>query len=164
MPFALFGIGEYAFAPWKVAVSALHRTARFHVVGPFQAKPVFLDDTCNYLPFEDEASACLVADVLNSAPCRQFLQSLIFSGSKRPITVELLQRLNLGAIADKAGYGGHWRALQRVDYKRPSSEPQYELAMESAETARRAPSAKSFALSYSHAHRSRKKPRESTIT
>ena len=74
-------------------------------VGPFQDKPVFLDDTCNFLPFDDETSALLVAEVLNSAPCQEFLRSLIFTGSKRPITVELLQRLNLGAIAEKAGLG-----------------------------------------------------------
>ena len=124
----------FRIAPWKVAVSGLHRPARFQVVGPFQARPVFLDDTCNYLPFEEEISARLVADVLNSHPCQQFLQSLIFTGSKRPITVELLQRLNLNAIADKAGYGQRWRTLQRVHYKPASEPPQFELAMEGAKT------------------------------
>ena len=160
VPFALFGIGEYAFAPWKVAVSGLHRPACFRVVGPFQAKPVFLDDTCNYLPFDDEASARLVADVLNSAPCQQFLQSLIFTGSKRPITVELLQRLNLGAIADKAGYGQRWRSLSRVNYKSASTAPQYELVMESAKPARRAHQSKIIPVSYSQPRHNLKKPRK----
>ena len=32
--FALFGIGPYSFAPWKVAVSGLHRPARFQVRRP----------------------------------------------------------------------------------------------------------------------------------
>jgi len=162
VPFALFGIGEYAFAPWKVAVSGLHRPPRFQVVGPFRDKPVFLDDTCNYLPFEDEASAHLVADVLNSSPCQQFLQSLIFTGSKRPITVELLQRLNLNAIADKAGYGRRWQNLNRVNYKLASAAPQFELVMESAKPARRAHQAKSIPVSYTQARRTRKKPRKST--
>ena len=159
VPFALFGIGEYAFAPWKVAVSALHRPARFQVIGPIQTKPVFFDDTCNYLPFEDEASARLVADVLNSAPCQQFLQSLIFTGSKRPITVELLQRLNLGAIADKAGHGRRWRTLQLTSYQPASTVPQIELVMESAMSARRAPPMKSVPVSYSQTRRPRKKQR-----
>ncbi|MBI3879786.1 MAG: SAM-dependent DNA methyltransferase [Verrucomicrobia bacterium] len=161
VPFALFGIGEYAFAPWKVAVSALHRPARFQVVGPFHTKPVFLDDTCNYLPFDDEASARLVAEVLNSAPCQQFLQSLIFTGNKRPITVELLQRLNLGAIADKAGHGRRWRTLQHERYQPASTVPQIELVMESARPTRRAPSAKVVVLRYPHARNSRKKPSRS---
>ena len=162
VPFALFGIGEYAFAPWKVAVSGLHRPARFQVIGPFQARPVFLDDTCNYLPFEDETSARLVADILNLQPCQQFLQSLVFTGSKRPITVELLQRLNLSAIAYKAGYGQRWQTLQRVHYKPASNAPQFELAMESEKPARRSHPTKSVPVSYAHARRSRKKPHKIT--
>jgi hypothetical protein len=162
-PFALFGIGEYAFAPWKVAVSALHQPARFQVVGPVGSKPVFLDDTCNYLPFEDEAPARLVAGVLNSTPCQQFLRSLIFTGSKRPVTIELLQRLNLTAIAAKAGYGRRWESLNRSDYKSGAATPQFELAMESAAPARNPPQAKSIRVSYTPAARTRKKPRQSTI-
>ena len=163
VPFALFGIGEYAFAPWKVAVSGLHRHARFQVIGPFQTKPVFLDDTCNYLPFDDEFSSRLVADVLNSVPCQQFLQALIFTGSKRPITVELLQRLNLNAIADEAGFGRRWQSLQRVNYKSLSAAPQFELVMESAKPARNAQPTKNPLVSCLPARRLRKKPRKSSI-
>jgi len=32
--FAMFGIGEYTFAPWKVAVSGLHAAANFQLVPP----------------------------------------------------------------------------------------------------------------------------------
>jgi hypothetical protein len=162
MPFALFGIGEYAFAPWKVAVSGLHLPALFQAVGPFRGKPVFLDDTCNYLPFEDEDSARLVAEVLNSTPCQQFLESLIFPGSKRPITVELLQRLNLNAIAVKAGCGRDWQNLNRVNYKSAATVPQFELVMESPKPARCAHGAKNVPVSYAPAHRTRKKPPKST--
>ena len=153
VPFALFGIGEYAFAPWKVAVSGLHRPAQFQVIGPVQGKPVFLDDTCNFLPFGDESSARLVADVLNSTPCQQFLQSLIFTGSKRPVTVELLQRLNLKAIAEKAGFGGRWQSLQRADYKSGPVSPQFELVMESAQPAQHI---KTGSVSYAPTRRAKK--------
>jgi len=161
-PFALFGIGEYAFAPWKVAVSALYQPARFQVIGSHQSKPVFFDDTCNYLPFDEEASARVVADVLNSAACQQFLRSLIFTGSKRPVTVELLQRLNLGAIADTSGYGRRWQTLQRVNYNRASDVPQFELAMESATPIRHTHSASRNPAHYPPARRSRKKSPKST--
>jgi hypothetical protein len=164
MPFALFGIGGYAFAPWKVAVSALHRTARFQVLGPCQTKPVFFDDTCNYLPFEDEASARLVAELLNSAPCQQFLRSLIFTGSKRPITVELLQRLNLSVIADEAGYAARWRRLRRASCEVASSSPQFELVMETAKPSRHAPSTKTVPVSYRPLRRSQKTPRKPATT
>ena len=110
VPFAPFGIGDYSFAPWKVAVSGLHRTPRFALVGPVGGKPVLFDDTCYFLPFENESEARIVAEILNSKICRQFLASLTFTDSKRPFTVELLQRLNIRAIAEEAGYADDWAA------------------------------------------------------
>jgi hypothetical protein len=105
-PFALFGVGDYAFALWKVAVSGLHRSPRFCVVGPAGGKPVLFDDTCYLLPFAEESRARVVAELLNSPPCLEFLQALTFPDAKRPITVDLLQRLNLGAVAAVAGSSG----------------------------------------------------------
>jgi hypothetical protein len=148
MPFALFGIGDYAFAPWKVAVSGLHRAPTFRVIGPVKGKPVFMDDTCYYLPFEQESQARLVADILNSEPCRQFLQSLIFVGVKRSVTVDLLQRLNLSAIAEEAGLGKQWRALERTDYKTSQLVPQLQLVMESAHQTAKGASPKHVSARY----------------
>jgi hypothetical protein len=132
MPFALFGIGDYAFAPWKVAVSGLHRTARFSLIGPVHKKPVFFDDTCYFLPFEDEQEARVVTSILNSRPCQEFLLSLIFTDSKRPVTVELLQRLNIHAIAVEAGMIDEWSASRKQSIHRPepSEELQAEFLME----------------------------------
>ena len=130
MPFALFGIGEYAFAPWKVAVSGLHRSARFQVVGPTGTRPVFFDDASYYLPFEREEDARTVAEILNSAVCQRFLASLVFPDSKRPFTVDLMQRLNLAAIAEEAGLGSRWRKLQRSNYAIQAGAVQAELVME----------------------------------
>jgi hypothetical protein len=158
-PFALFGIGDYAFAPWKVAVSGLHRTARFQVVGPFQNKPVFLDDTCYFLPFENQRQAQLIADILNSPPCQQFIQALLFNDTKRPITVELLQRLNLNVIASEAGFEQRWRAMQNANYRFASSIPQYEMLMEPTKSGVRGRLAKSISTSYTNPHHSRKKLR-----
>jgi hypothetical protein len=148
MPFALFGIGDYAFAPWKVAVSGLHRDPTFRVIGPIKGKPVFMDDTCYYLPFEQESLARLVADILNSEPCRQFLQSLIFPGVKRSVTVDLLQRLNLSAIAGEAGLGKQWRTLEKTDYKTSQLVPQLQLVMESANQPAKGASPKHISARY----------------
>ncbi len=112
IPFALFGIGDYSFAPWKVAISGLHKTPRFILVEPFQDKPVFFDDTCYFLSFQNEAEARVVADILNSEPCLRFISSLLFEDSKRPITVDLLQRLNLHAIAQEAGFANEWTSVR----------------------------------------------------
>ncbi len=48
-PFAMFGVGDYAFAPHKVAVAGLHKSPRFHAIGPVDGRPVLLDDTCYFL-------------------------------------------------------------------------------------------------------------------
>jgi len=110
IPFALFGIGDYSFAPWKVGVSGLHRAPRFALVGQAEGKPVLLDDTCYFLPFESEHEARVVAVILNSEECREFLAALTFTDSKRPITADLLGRLNFRALAEDAGCGNEWAA------------------------------------------------------
>ena len=132
MPFALFGIGDYTFAPWKVAVSGLHRTARFSLIGPVDGKPVLFDDASYFLPFENEQEARMVTAILNSPVCQQFLASLVFTDSKRPITVELLQRLNLHAIAVEAGVADEWTATrnQCVRYPEQPLAAQAEFVME----------------------------------
>jgi hypothetical protein len=114
--FAIFGVGAYTFAQWKVAVSALHRPARFKVVGPANGRAVIFDDTCYYLPFAEETEARMVAEILNSPPCQVFLEALIFPGAKRAVTVELLQRLNLSAIAHAAGLGSRWETSRQADF------------------------------------------------
>ena len=132
MPFALFGIGSYAFAPWKVAVSGLHRVPRFMLVGPVDEKPVLFDDTCYFIPFEDEREAKAVVKILNSEVCKQFLTSLTFTDSKRPITVDLLQRLNVRAIAEEAGLADEWAASrdQGLRYSEDLVSLQPEFVME----------------------------------
>jgi len=132
MPFALFGIGDYAFAPWKVAVSGLHRAVHFELVGPVKGKPVLFDDTCYFLSFASEDEARVVAAVLNSTPCQRFLSSLLFPDSKRPVTVELLQRLNIHAIATEAGLAREWASArtQRVSNSYEMASSQAEFIME----------------------------------
>jgi len=112
IPFALFGIGDYSFAPWKVAISGLHKTPRFVRIEPFQNKPVFFDDACYFLPFQNPDEAKVVTDILNSELCLRFISSLLFEDSKRPITVELLQRLNLPVIAEEAELAEEWASFR----------------------------------------------------
>ncbi len=133
VPFALFGVGDYAFAPWKVAVSGLHRIPRFALVGPVDGKPVVFDDTCYFLPFNNESEAEVVSEILNSQECREFLEALTFTftDSKRPITAELLGRLNIRAIAEDAGLVDEWSTSRnRGLYEEQSVSIQAELVME----------------------------------
>jgi hypothetical protein len=112
--FAIFGIGDYAFSPWKVAVSALHRPPCFVVVGPSRAQPVLFDDTCYYLSFSSQAEAQCVAEILSSAPSRRFLDALMFPDAKRALTIELLQRLSIAEVAAAAGMEESWRRVYQA--------------------------------------------------
>jgi hypothetical protein len=130
VPFALFGIGDYAFAPWKVAVSGLHHHPRFVPVGLSDGRPVMFDDACYFLSCADEKEACVIAEILNTPHCLDFMESLMFRDSKRPVTVELLQRLNLSAIAQDAGMAAQWKSIQRVAYSRSEKTQQFESIMD----------------------------------
>lgn len=100
---ALFGVGTYTFAPWRVAVSGFYKKLDFRVVGSFNDKPIVLDDTCYFVPCALKAEAVLVRDLLHSRPARELLSAFVFWDSKRPVTVGLLNRLDLLAVAREAG-------------------------------------------------------------
>lgn len=97
-PFSLFGIGPYSFAPYKVAVSGLHKRPQFRAIGPVGGRPVMLDDTCYFLPCRSAGEAALVSVLLNDSSVLGLIGSLTFPGSKRPITKALLRRVDLGAV------------------------------------------------------------------
>jgi len=96
--FSVFGHGAYTFAPYKVAVSGLHKESVFRLVAPLNEQPVVLDDTCYLLPFEDATEAAVVTAILNSRECTALIESLVFWDSKRPITKKLLSRLDLNKL------------------------------------------------------------------
>jgi len=93
--FAMFGIGDYSFSPWKVAISGFYKKLEFNVVGSYENKPIVLDDTCYFLPCESEKEADKICSLLNSKAGREFFEAFIFWDAKRPITVEILQKLNI---------------------------------------------------------------------
>ena len=101
--FSIFGVGDYSFAPWKVAISGLYKNFRFVVVSPYDGRPVILDDTCYSIPCKSHVEASILADALNSEECQRFIRSLVFADSKRPITVEILRRISLVALARRRG-------------------------------------------------------------
>ncbi len=100
-PFAMFGIGAYTFAPFKVAVSGLHKEARFRVVGPVNGRPVLFDDTCYFLPLENRAEAERLLHLLDGPMARGLINSMRFPDAKRPITKGLLSRIDLDAMAGR---------------------------------------------------------------
>lgn len=97
--FSIFGVGDYSFSEWKVAISGFYKNLTFVKVGQINGKPVMLDDTVNFLRVKSESEADFLIDILNSKVAQEFLESLIFWENKRPITVDVLRRLNIGLLA-----------------------------------------------------------------
>lgn len=117
--FAVFGVGPYTFTPWKVAISGLYKRLGFRLVGPADGRPVVFDDTVYFLPCPSREAADLLLQVLNSPASQEALRAIVFWDSKRPITVDVLQRLDLNRIAESMGRGEEFRMRLRSD---PASE------------------------------------------
>ncbi len=101
--FSIFGIGEYSFTPWKVAISALYKKLVFVPIGNIDGKPIMVDDTCYFIPCTCEQEAFLLAKLLNSKVAQRFLHALIFLDAKRPINIDILKRIDINRLADAMG-------------------------------------------------------------
>lgn len=101
-PFSIFGIGDYAFAPYKVVTSGLHKRPHFRAVGPVAGRPVMVDDTCYYLSCRSPLQAAFIASLLQDEVCLEIINALVFWDAKRPITKGLLQRINLCTVLQRA--------------------------------------------------------------
>lgn len=111
--FSVFGVGDYTFSPWKVAISGLYKNCRFVVVGKHKSKPVVLDDTCYSIPCGSEEEALFVCHLLNSDLTKRFLHSLIFFDAKRPVTIDVLNRVDLKRVAERLGLESEARTFFR---------------------------------------------------
>ncbi|MCS7036934.1 MAG: hypothetical protein RMJ33_13720 [Saprospiraceae bacterium] len=98
-PFSIFGIGNYSFLPYKVAISGLYKMPVFTLVLPENGRPLMLDDTCYFIGFEQFSQAAIAFALLNAPPVADLLEAITFAGAKRRYTKEVLQRIDLGAIA-----------------------------------------------------------------
>ncbi len=97
-PFTYFGIGDYSFAPYKVAISGMYKTPQFRALGPIDGKPMMLDDTCYFIPCRTGEQAALIVSLLKEPLCLELLHTITFWDAKRPITKKILQRIDLLAI------------------------------------------------------------------
>jgi hypothetical protein len=108
-PFSIFGIGDYAFEPWKVAISGFYKRLSFQLVPPHGGRPVMVDDTVYFLGCHTEDEARFLYEILCSDLAAGALGAMVFWNDKRPITVDLLKRLNLSALATALGRGDEYR-------------------------------------------------------
>lgn len=97
-PFSIFGVGPYAFRPWRIAICGLYKSLNFKVVGPLKEKPVMFDDTVYYTSFETQEEADRVSKKLASSSAQEFLSSLIFWDDKRAVKSSILNLLDWSKI------------------------------------------------------------------
>jgi hypothetical protein len=97
--FSIFGVGDYTFKPWKVAICGLYKSFRFRLVGLIDDKPVVFDDTVYFLGFDHEQAAIDAPNFVNSRPARKLLSTLVFWDEKRPIKTSILNSLNVSGAA-----------------------------------------------------------------
>jgi hypothetical protein len=88
--FALFGVGDYTWAPYKVAVAGMYRQPVFRVLCPDDGRAPLVDDTCYLLPFDRRQDAETVAGFLNSSPVAETIDAIVVGSAKRPITARVL--------------------------------------------------------------------------
>lgn len=127
--FSVFGIGPYSFSPWKIAISGLYKNISFVVVPPSNGKPVMVDDTCYSIPCQSQDEADLLFSLLSSNASLSFLSSLIFTDSKRPITIDILRRISMVRLAQELGKLNELEKFTTKDLKK-GSESQLLLLME----------------------------------
>ncbi len=99
--FSIFGIGDYSFKPYKVAISGLYKTFHFTLILPQNDKPVMLDDTCYLIGFDKIEFAVYSLILLNSDTTVRLLQSVTFSDAKRTFTKDILMRIDLAELAKR---------------------------------------------------------------
>jgi hypothetical protein len=95
--FSIFGVGDYSFKPYKVAISGLYKQTKFTLVKPNDTV-LLLDDTCYFIGFDNLEDAQQVQYELNQYEMQEFIQSFMFTDAKRAVTKDMLMRICLKTI------------------------------------------------------------------
>lgn len=102
--FSIFGIGDYSFTPYKIAISGLYKSTHFTLVSPIDSKPIMLDDTCYFIGFYELKMAEIAHYLVNSELVQKLLKSIIFSDAKRSINKDTLMRIDFGKAFESAAF------------------------------------------------------------
>lgn len=96
--FAVFGIGEYSYAEYKVGISGFYKEPLFSVLCSIEGKPVMTDDTSYFMSFPSFNTAYVAMLYLNNYRVKSFLKQISFSDSKRPYTKRVLSRIDFAKL------------------------------------------------------------------
>jgi hypothetical protein len=95
--FSVFGVGDYTFKPWKIAIGSLYKKLHFQLFSELEEKPVVFDDTVYFIGFDTESEAREVLSLLEGNKYQSVLGSLVFWDEKRPIKTSVLNQVNWNA-------------------------------------------------------------------
>jgi hypothetical protein len=112
-----------------MAQSGLYKNISFVVVPPNNGRPVMVDDTCYSIPCQSQGEAELLFNLLSSDASLGFINSLIFTDSKRPITIDVLRRISIVQLAQELGNLHELQKFITMDLKK-GAESQLLLLME----------------------------------
>lgn len=115
--FSIFGIGDYSFLPYKIAISGLYKLPTFTLVLPENDKPLMLDDTCYFIGFEKFSDAAIAFALLNHPFVTGLLNAITFSDAKRTFTKDVLMRVDLRGVANAVSFGEILKILARAGVK-----------------------------------------------
>jgi len=62
-----------------------------------------VDDTCYFIPCSSMSEAEFFAGLLNSETAQRFISALVFTDAKRPVTIDVLKRIDLKKLAEHVG-------------------------------------------------------------
>jgi len=102
--FSVFGVGDYTFAKYKIVVSGFYLPIHFALLCGQNKKAIVADDTCYFLTFSEAWPALIVGALLGQAAVSEFVASIAFSDSKRPVTKQLLSRIDLRAVYETCNH------------------------------------------------------------
>ncbi len=97
--FSMFGVGDYSYKKYKVAISGFYKKPLFALV--YGEKSAMLDDTCYFLAFDAYNDAYTAMLILNSQIVNDFLLRISFIDAKRPYTKKILGRIDFEKISTR---------------------------------------------------------------
>lgn len=98
--YAMFGVGEYSYASYKVGISGFYKKPFFSLLSSENGCPIMTDDTSYFicLPTYDAAYTAML--ILNSLNVQEFLCSIAFLDSERPFTKKVLNQIDFHKVLD----------------------------------------------------------------
>lgn len=124
--FSMFGVGDYSFKDFKVAISGMYKEPKFAIIPPFLDKPAMVDDTVYFLSTDSEDEAFILFGLLNHNLIQTFLKTIAFLGNKRPYTKDILQRIDLSAATNKISINSLNDVIREFGYTKEISEEKYQ--------------------------------------